>query len=898
MAFELQGGLTPELAAAAEHITGLARGMGLDFWEISFELLDHDALNEVAAYGGFPTRYPHWKWGMDYEQLQKGYIYGLQKIYELVINNDPCYAYLMKSNALTDQKLVMAHVCGHADFFKNNLWFSKTNRKMMDQMANHGTRIRRYAERHGHEEVETFIDACLSLENLIDIHSPFIKRRGDPTGDDDTEKPVPIKLRSKEYMDRYVNPPEFLEAQQRALDEAEAQSKHFPEQPERDIMLFLRQHAPLERWQRDVLGMIRDEAYYFAPQAQTKILNEGWACLAAGSRVFTERGLITMQDLVSGDATKVCDGDAVREVYDRNVIRDHETIKVQTRRGFVLEGSNNHRLLLADGVTWRRLDELQPGDHLRVSGGEGLWAEDEVRIEWSVPERVGLSDVAENAGVSIWTVLRHRAGRRVRRADAVAVALLPYDAEVNQALPQSLSTRAPVRLPQRVDTAFGAFLGYLIGDGHISRIKRTIGFTSGDECQVRAFVDLAARLFEVTCHVHKDEGRWRARFSSETVADFLEQALGLTSGQSARTKHVPEAVLRSPEPVVRAFLRAYFDSDGYAGAQGVILSTASDSLAHETQLLLLNYGILTRRRKGRDECWHVHATGASAKRFAERVGFGLERKQEALESYVADRRWFKTERWDDEVVSLQSGRADVYDISVRETHRYAAEGLINHNSYWHSTLMTTKILDDSEVVDYADAHAGTMGTQPGRLNPYKLGIELFRDIEQRWNKGKFGPEWENCDNAKERREWDKKLGLGREKIFEVRKIYNDVLFIDEFLTEEFAIEQKMFTFEYSKQGGEYVIASREFKAIKQKLLNDLTNWGNPVIMVTDGNYENRGELYLTHRHDGSDLRMDQAKDTLENIQRLWTRPVHIETTVEKRKKIFMYNGHKHSERSP
>ena len=110
-------------------------------------------------------------------RLSKGYAYGLQKIYEMVINNDPCYAYLLKSNDLVDQKLVMAHVYGHCDFFKNNLWFSRTNRKMMDEMANHGTRIRRYIEREGHDEVESFLDTCLSIEDLIDPHTPFIKRR-------------------------------------------------------------------------------------------------------------------------------------------------------------------------------------------------------------------------------------------------------------------------------------------------------------------------------------------------------------------------------------------------------------------------------------------------------------------------------------------------------------------------------------------------------------------------------------------------------------------------------------------------------------------------------------------------------------------------------------------------
>src|SRR5271166_676083 len=156
-----------------------ARDYGLDFYDTIFEVLDYDELSEIAALGGFPTRYPHWRFGMEYQQLSKGYRYGLQKIYEMVINNDPCYAYLLRCNQWVDQKLVMAHVYGHNDFFKNNIWFSRTNRKMMDETANHGNRIRSHMERHGEETVENFIDSCLSLENLIDMHSPFIKRRDD-----------------------------------------------------------------------------------------------------------------------------------------------------------------------------------------------------------------------------------------------------------------------------------------------------------------------------------------------------------------------------------------------------------------------------------------------------------------------------------------------------------------------------------------------------------------------------------------------------------------------------------------------------------------------------------------------------------------------------------------------
>ena len=120
-----------------------ATAMGFDFFPIVYEMCSHETISEVAAYGGFPTRYPHWSFGMEYERLAKGYGYGLQKIYEMVINTDPVYAYLLDTNQTVDQQLVIAHVCGHAHFFKHNYMFGPTNRKMLDEMANHAGRIRR-----------------------------------------------------------------------------------------------------------------------------------------------------------------------------------------------------------------------------------------------------------------------------------------------------------------------------------------------------------------------------------------------------------------------------------------------------------------------------------------------------------------------------------------------------------------------------------------------------------------------------------------------------------------------------------------------------------------------------------------------------------------------------------
>src|SRR5947199_6508076 len=216
--------LPAELRDLKLQIEGYARDYGLDFYETIFEVIDADDLNEVAAYGGFPTRYPHWSFGMAYEELRKGYDYGLSKIYEMVINNDPCYAYLMRSNHTVDQKLVMAHVYAHCDFFKNNAFFAHTNRKMMDEMANHGTRMRRYVEKYGEDEVEAFMDRCMSIDDLIDTHSTAIKRRDEQSRYDFSEQREDEKnstrFKSKDYMEDYINPPDVLRAEEERAKKA------------------------------------------------------------------------------------------------------------------------------------------------------------------------------------------------------------------------------------------------------------------------------------------------------------------------------------------------------------------------------------------------------------------------------------------------------------------------------------------------------------------------------------------------------------------------------------------------------------------------------------------------------------------------------------------------------
>ena len=250
---------------------------------------------------------------------------------------------------------------------------------------------------------------------------------------------------------------------------------------------------------------------------------------------------------------------------------------------------------------------------------------------------------------------------------------------------------------------------------------------------------------------------------------------------------------------------------------------------------------------------------------------------------------------------LEAWEFDVLAILREEAYYFAPQGqtkIMNEGwaSYWHSTIMTRKALNADEIIDYADHHSGTLGTRPGALNPYKLGIELYRDIEERWNKGRFGKEWDECDDLKARRAWDKNLGLGREKIFEVRKHYNDVTFIDTFLTPEFAIEQKLFVYGFNEKRNSWEILDREFRKVKNKLLSQLTNFGQPIIEVVDGNFENRGELLLAHKHDGQDLKPDYARETLRNLQTIWHRPCNLVTKVEGKGVCLRFDGQNQTEK--
>jgi stage V sporulation protein R len=182
---------------------------------------------------------------------------------------------------------------------------------------------------------------------------------------------------------------------------------------------------------------------------------------------------------------------------------------------------------------------------------------------------------------------------------------------------------------------------------------------------------------------------------------------------------------------------------------------------------------------------------------------------------------------------------------------------------------------DHGIVEYAEHKANVLGGKYS-TNPYKLGFYLLEEIEERWNKGQFGTEWEECDNLREKKDWDKELGLGKEKIFQVRECYDDYTALLEFFTPEFC--EKMEFFEYEKNAkGDLILSSRDFKSIKTQLLQQYSNGGLPDIRLVDPNHRGKGWFLLEHQWEGKTLHEGYAKSVLSSIRSLWGNTVLLAT---------------------
>ena len=868
-----------DLEKALEQIWDIALKFGLDPFPTRFEIVPATVMYEIGSYA-LPGRYSHWSFGKAYHRMKTMYDFGLSKIYEVVINTNPSYGFLLETNSPIQNKLVMAHVLGHVDFFRNNIYFSKTNRRMVDSVSSHAGRMLEYEFRYGRKKVENFLDAVLAIEEHIDPNF-FIKREN---AVEHERRRASQKAKEGRYDDLWKL---GEKKEDPATDEQEKQPQG-DRLPEKDLVYYIMRNSPhLEPWQRDVMAMIHEEMEYFIPQMQTKIENEGWACATGDSLLLTEDGFIRFDQLYEARKKVRVAGGGVGQVYGITDFHKEEnvpTIRIRTRRGLTIEGSYEHRVLLENG-TWVYLKNIKLGDRIAIESGTNIWPKAKQSFSFIPSEpSATLDTVASLAGVSSWTVMRHLKGGRTLNTMEINAAL-----ETTSYYPgrtgKVLSTRALLKLPNALDEDLAWLLGFFIGDGN--RTKSGICLTCGEEelaTKLSGIIRTSLGLRPVVFWDPTERGgRWRVIVHSRELLGWL-RSLGIDLNDKAPSKKIPPPILRSPKEVMSAFLRGYFDADAYAGSVGIRLSSSSETLIRTVQIILLNYGILSTQRPHQDGCTQLEIAGASAAIFLHEIGFSLTRKHQALREYVENHRWFRKEDTSDTVVSIEYGSADVYDITVDTKHAYVANGFINHNSFWHARIMRELDLPAKEHIEFADLHSGVVSPHKGQLNPYYLGYKIFEDIERRWDN----------PTAEEREKFGRRGGEGRAKIFEVRELETDVSFLRNYLTEALCEELDLFVYELVEEE-EWTITEKRWERVRDQLVANMTNFGFPYIVVADGDYNGNRELYLKHAYEGVELDGRYARKTLEHVYTLWGRPVHLETVVDDERVVMHYDGEEHNE---
>src|SRR6266545_5208532 len=262
-----------ELERSVELIWDVALRFGLDPFPTNFEIVPAPVMYEVGSYA-LPGRYSHWTFGKAYHRMKTMYDFGLSRIYEVVINTNPSYGFLLETNSPVQNKMVIAHVLGHVDFFKNNAYFSKTNRRMVESVSMHAQRTMEYEFKYGRKTVERFLDAVLAIEEHINPN--FFMKREISAGEN--KRRAQLGRRDGRYDDLWNLEKKAGETDW-PISEGEQNDLIPKEQlPEKDIVFYIMKHSPnLATWQRDMIAIVHEEMEYFVPQMQTKIMNEGWA---------------------------------------------------------------------------------------------------------------------------------------------------------------------------------------------------------------------------------------------------------------------------------------------------------------------------------------------------------------------------------------------------------------------------------------------------------------------------------------------------------------------------------------------------------------------------------------------------------------------------------------------
>lgn len=870
----------------------------LDVYPNQLEVITSEQMLDAYCSVGLPIYYSHWTYGQSFikqlEAYKRGYM-GLA--YEIVINSNPCIAYLMEENTMLMQTLVIAHASfGHNFFFKNNYLFKQWTdaEGIIDYLAFAKRYIRECEQRYGIDEVEAVLDAAHALNRF---------------GVDKYKRPP--KLSAAEEEARRKERDEYVQSQLNDLwrtipisthepVEVDEENNHFPSEPQENILYFIEKHAPrLPSWKREIIRIVRKIAQYFYPQMQTKVMNEG--CLVEGSLIDTPDGLKRIEDIVNTKytGTVIASRDHKPSTVSNWYVHENKKrVKITTHHGYTIHGGEDHKILVNND--WVKLKDLAIGDTLPIVRGDvSTWpTEYQVIVPKDIIGRTTIADLCKEVGINYYQYRCWKQGIHGERSSDVNNKCNLVDirwATIKNLPPKAVTevNRNKVRFPTVLNEDFAYWIGLLVGDGNIYNTHYSkVNFTNQDEELLDFFETFARDSFGVETYRISDRNHFNVGFYSATVTDNLI-SLGLQTGKASDKKQIPNLILQSPVTVAAAFIRGHADTDGCATKDGsIVIVSKSYDLINVEQQLLLKMGIISRVTKQNDNCYRLYIGKTDARRFADIIGFGLPRKQEKLIQSSKEKHWSKSQSDTTTITEITYDMGTTYDFTVDETHQYKSSCVMNHNcaTYFHYKILhdlhEEGIIDESAMLEFYTTHTNVV-YQPGvfdcgysGINPYALGFAMARDIERI-----------STNPTDEDREWFKGQDwVGRGDYIEVIKDafcnYKDESFIQQFLSPKVIRDFKLFALCDNEQDPQLEItAIHNLKGYK-KVRNTLAQQHNigyiiPDIQVTEVDKWGDRSLTLTHNMvNNIPLDAEEAIETLKYVSTLWGYDVYLHSVDE------------------
>lgn len=865
-----------------------AEEFGLDTYPNQIEIITAEQMMDAYSSVGMPLGYKHWSYGKQFVLTEKNYRRGQMGLaYEIVINSDPCIAYLMEENTAMMQALVIAHAAyGHNSFFKGNYLFRTWTSAdaIIDYLLFARNYVAECEERYGEENVELFLDSCHALMNY---------------GVDRYKHPAPLSLREEKqrqqereaYLQLQLNdlwrtiPVKPTEAAKAAVEQ------RFPAEPQENLLYFIEKNAPLlEPWQREIVRIVRKLGQYFYPQRQTQVMNEGWACVTGDTLIVTDHGLIPARELVeSRFSGRVEDGNRVVNWFTHPSKR---RIRIRTRHGYELHGGADHKILV--GGEWIELRNLKVGDTVEIRRGQSVFASAEAPIDYVLKVRPRIADVCQKHDVSTSTYYQWRRAAPDLSVGAQTVARLQACADEWEAIkadpdhPGALLTPEDLaRRPETLGADLAEVLGQVTGDGFVDASR--VNLTSRDSELLDFFEQTMYASFGVTASRRPSRNHFNSTVHSAVLARLFKQTFGIATGWGAAgRKTVPDIILRSSEAVVRAFLRGHFDTDGCVSAKDrqVILVSKSLDLLRVEQLLILNLGIVSSVRPQQDGTFRLVITGSDVRRFAEKIGFRLSYKRRALEDALASVKWFLDKDDLTTIESIECDEGPVVDFSVEHSHAYKASCFINHNCFWHYTLMNRLYdegyVNDGFMIEFLQSHTSVVQQLPfdhpyySGLNPYALGFAMMSDIKRICQEPTDEDRHWFPDIAGQ--DWLKTLD------FAMRN-FKDESFIAQYLSPKVMRDFKLFAVLDDDTQDELEITAIHDDSGYRRLrlaLSDQYNLGSREPNIQVWNVAHRKDRSLTLRHTRYHRRPlhDSFQEVLKHLHRLWGFTVRLEAVDE------------------